>query len=84
MDHTLIPYTVTPHTMMPHTVMPRTHTHRHTCTHMLMTQGEDYVLNGSKTWITNGPEADVFIIYAKVGRKEKGNDEERRISTRTQ
>jgi len=26
--------------------------------------GGDYVLNGSKMWITNAPQADVFIIYA--------------------
>ena len=26
--------------------------------------GDGYVLNGSKMWITNGPEADVFVIYA--------------------
>ncbi len=26
--------------------------------------GDDYVLNGSKMWITNAPEADVMIIYA--------------------
>jgi len=26
--------------------------------------GDDYVLNGSKMWITNAPEADVLIIYA--------------------
>ena len=24
-----------------------------------------YVLNGSKMWITNGPDADVLVIYAK-------------------
>lgn len=24
-----------------------------------------YVLNGSKTWITNSPIADVFIVWAK-------------------
>jgi len=28
--------------------------------------GDDYVLNGSKMWITNGPEAGVFVIYAKT------------------
>ena len=28
--------------------------------------GDDFVLNGSKMWITNGPEADVFVIYAKT------------------
>jgi len=26
--------------------------------------GEDYVLNGQKTWITNGPYADTIVIYA--------------------
>ncbi|MBT8077155.1 MAG: isovaleryl-CoA dehydrogenase [Gammaproteobacteria bacterium] len=26
--------------------------------------GDDYVLNGNKMWITNAPEADVSIIYA--------------------
>eukprot|EP00054_Salpingoeca_dolichothecata_P032093 m.265601 g.265601 ORF g.265601 m.265601 type:complete len:403 (+) comp29247_c0_seq1:55-1263(+) len=28
--------------------------------------GDHYILNGSKTWITNGHEADVALIYAKV------------------
>jgi alkylation response protein AidB-like acyl-CoA dehydrogenase len=28
--------------------------------------GDDYVLNGSKTFITNAPYADVFLIYARV------------------
>lgn len=27
---------------------------------------DQYLLNGSKMWITNGPEADVFLIYAKT------------------
>lgn len=27
-----------------------------------------YVLNGSKMWITNGPEADVIIVYAKTDK----------------
>lgn len=26
--------------------------------------GDAYILNGSKMWITNGPEADVFVVYA--------------------
>ena len=26
--------------------------------------GDDYVLNGSKMWITNAPQADVIIVYA--------------------
>jgi isovaleryl-CoA dehydrogenase len=25
-----------------------------------------YVLNGRKMWITNGPDADVFVVYAKT------------------
>ncbi len=29
-------------------------------------QGKNYVLNGSKLWITNGPEADIVIVYAKT------------------
>lgn len=28
--------------------------------------GDHYVLNGSKFWITNGPDADVLIVYAKT------------------
>ena len=28
--------------------------------------GDDYVLNGSKMWITNGPGSDVMIVYAKT------------------
>jgi isovaleryl-CoA dehydrogenase len=29
-------------------------------------QGDRYVLNGSKMWITNGPDADTYVIYAKT------------------
>ena len=28
--------------------------------------GDVYVLNGSKMWITNGPDADTYVIYAKT------------------
>lgn len=28
--------------------------------------GDDYILNGSKMWITNAPGADVMIVYAKT------------------
>ncbi|MFM1990009.1 MAG: hypothetical protein RJA99_2966 [Pseudomonadota bacterium] len=28
-------------------------------------RGDRWVLNGSKMWITNGPDADVMVIYAK-------------------
>ena len=29
-------------------------------------RGDSYVLNGTKMWITNGPEADVVIVYART------------------
>ena len=29
-------------------------------------RGDRYVLNGSKTWITNGPDANTYVIYAKT------------------
>ncbi|MBS0308558.1 MAG: isovaleryl-CoA dehydrogenase [Proteobacteria bacterium] len=29
-------------------------------------KGDCYVLNGSKMWITNGPDADVLVVYAKT------------------
>ena len=29
-------------------------------------RGDRYVLNGSKMWITNGPEAEVLVVYAKT------------------
>jgi isovaleryl-CoA dehydrogenase len=28
--------------------------------------GDHYVLNGSKMWITNGPEADTLVVYGKT------------------
>ena len=37
--------------------------------------GEDYLLNGQKTFITNGPYADVLIVYAKL---DDGSDDRRR------
>jgi len=29
-------------------------------------RGDRYVLNGTKMWITNGPEADTLVVYAKT------------------
>ncbi|CCG09224.1 Acyl-CoA dehydrogenase [Pararhodospirillum photometricum DSM 122] len=29
-------------------------------------QGDRYILNGTKMWITNGPDADVIVVYAKT------------------
>ncbi|PMY01510.1 acyl-CoA dehydrogenase family protein, partial [Pseudomonas sp. GW460-13] len=28
--------------------------------------GDDYVISGSKMWITNGPDCDVLVVYAKT------------------
>ena len=30
------------------------------------TKGDHFVLNGGKFWITNGPSADVLVVYAKT------------------
>ncbi|MFZ5654954.1 MAG: isovaleryl-CoA dehydrogenase [Pseudomonadota bacterium] len=37
-------------------------------------RGDRYILNGNKMWITNGPDADVYVIYAKTdpGAGSKG------------
>lgn len=37
-------------------------------------EGQGYRLNGNKMWITNGPDADVLIVYAKTdpAAKSKG------------
>jgi isovaleryl-CoA dehydrogenase len=37
-------------------------------------KGDHYVLNGSKMWITNGPDADTLVVYAKtdVGLGSRG------------
>jgi isovaleryl-CoA dehydrogenase len=29
-------------------------------------KGDRYILNGTKFWITNGPDADVLVVYAKT------------------
>ena len=34
-------------------------------------KGDKYILNGNKMWITNGPDADTYVIYAKTNI-EKG------------
>jgi alkylation response protein AidB-like acyl-CoA dehydrogenase len=42
------------------------------CSAKLTDDGEHYILNGEKMWISNGGFADVFIVFAKVnGEKEK-------------
>ena len=34
--------------------------------------GDHYVLNGTKTWISNSPIADVFVVWVNVDGKVKG------------
>jgi acyl-CoA dehydrogenase len=34
--------------------------------------GEDYVLNGTKRYITNAPQADLFTVFARTNSAEKG------------
>lgn len=36
--------------------------------------GDEYVLNGSKMWITNAPSADVSIVYAKTDTVATGRN----------
>lgn len=35
--------------------------------------GDHYVLNGSKVFITNGGEADTYIVFARTNLEEKGS-----------
>ena len=35
-------------------------------------KGDYYILNGSKTWITNAPIADVLVVWAKYENNVKG------------
>ena len=36
-------------------------------------RGDRWVANGNKMWITNGPEADVLIVYMRTAGKEAGS-----------
>lgn len=40
--------------------------------------GADYILNGQKTFITNGPFADVLVVYAKLDEGDAGVDKRHR------
>src|SRR6478672_11650687 len=35
-------------------------------------QGDSYVLNGTKFWITNAPHADTLVVYAKTDPEASG------------
>jgi isovaleryl-CoA dehydrogenase len=34
-------------------------------------EGDVYILNGTKMWITNGPNADVLVVYARTDKSSK-------------
>ncbi|MGH8027022.1 MAG: acyl-CoA dehydrogenase family protein, partial [Pseudoxanthomonas sp.] len=36
-------------------------------------RGDVWVANGNKMWITNGPEADVLVVYMRTAGKECGS-----------
>ena len=35
--------------------------------------GDHYVLNGTKNWVTNGAQADVIVLFARTGDASDGN-----------
>jgi len=43
--------------------------------------GDGYVLNGQKTFITNGPDADVTVVYAKLDEKDGASKRDRKVLT---
>jgi alkylation response protein AidB-like acyl-CoA dehydrogenase len=43
--------------------------------------GEDYILNGQKTFITNGPYADVVVVYAKLDDSGVADKRDRKVLT---
>jgi isovaleryl-CoA dehydrogenase len=34
---------------------------------------DHYILNGTKMWITNGPDADVLVVYARTDKQARTN-----------
>jgi acyl-CoA dehydrogenase len=36
-------------------------------------QGDDYILNGTKRFITNAPQADLLTVFARTNPEEKGS-----------
>ncbi|WP_445170303.1 acyl-CoA dehydrogenase family protein [Mycolicibacterium sp. Dal123E01] len=41
----------------------------------------DYLLNGQKTFITNGPDADVVVVYAKLDEGDGADKRDRKVLT---
>jgi isovaleryl-CoA dehydrogenase len=38
-------------------------------------QNDKYILNGNKMWITNGPDANTYVVYAKVVSAKSGQED---------
>src|SRR3546814_20259125 len=36
-------------------------------------RGDVWIANGNKMWITNGPEADVLVVYMRTAGKDAGS-----------
>lgn len=36
--------------------------------------GDHFMLNGNKMWITNGPEAETLVVYARTGNSSKDSE----------
>ena len=36
-------------------------------------QGDVWIANGSKMWITNGPDAEVLVVYMRTAPKDRGS-----------
>ncbi|MGL4305679.1 MAG: acyl-CoA dehydrogenase family protein [Mycobacteriaceae bacterium] len=43
--------------------------------------GDDYILNGQKTFISNGPFADTLVVYAKLDEGTGGDKRDRKVLT---
>lgn len=43
--------------------------------------GEDYILKGQKTFITNGPDADVIVVYAKLDEGDETPLRDKKVLT---
>ena len=44
--------------------------------------GDDWILNGNKLWITNGGIADFFTVFAKTGERRRARQNDARSSSR--